>query len=172
MPATDKLALLNVLDIGQVLGRLITIGREDSTKPREEVERFREKLGKLLNGVGTELCKICEDVSPSHTCSRRHFADLDSANRASTLPRLASPLSPSPPPSFPSSSASSQTRSTTPPPPSSVSLPLSSPSTRKRRSAPRSTLTPVWTRRSARSSPNSSRLRCKRWSTLSTPSGL
>ena len=64
MPATDKLALLQVLDIGTVLGRLMDIGRENgATEASDEVELFREKLAKVLNGVGCELCKIVEDVS-------------------------------------------------------------------------------------------------------------
>ncbi len=65
MPAGDKIALLNVLDIGNVLARLIDIGRENGStaESSEEVERFREKLAKLLNACGTELVKLVEDVS-------------------------------------------------------------------------------------------------------------
>lgn len=72
MPATDKLALLQVLDVGTVLGRLVDIGREaGATSASDEVEMFREKLAKVLNGVGSELCKICEDVRLSCLLSRR-----------------------------------------------------------------------------------------------------
>jgi hypothetical protein len=71
MPPADKLALLTVLDVGTVLGRLIDIGREaGATTASDEVELFREKLAKVLNGVGTELCKICDDVRASlSSCS-------------------------------------------------------------------------------------------------------
>jgi exportin-T len=65
MPAVDKLALLNVLDIGTVLGRLVDYGREGGKgKEDEKIEAFRTKLGGLLNGVGSELCRIADDVSP------------------------------------------------------------------------------------------------------------
>lgn len=63
MPASDKLAMLSVLDVGTVLGQLIDVGREGgATAASDEVEQFREKLAKVLNGVGCELCKIIDDV--------------------------------------------------------------------------------------------------------------
>lgn len=64
MPATDKLALLGVLDIGTVLASLL----DQNTGSSEE---FREKLGKVLNGAGCELCKIQEDQvcgQPAQCC--------------------------------------------------------------------------------------------------------
>ncbi|GJN94034.1 hypothetical protein Rhopal_007097-T1 [Rhodotorula paludigena] len=65
MPAPDKLRLFEVLDVGTVLAALVDTGREGGRKEAEsdDVERFREKLAKLLNGVGTELCKILDDTS-------------------------------------------------------------------------------------------------------------
>lgn len=63
MPPADKLSLLTVLDIGAVLARLIDVGRTNGAgEVNSVVEVFREKLAKILNGVGTELCKICDDV--------------------------------------------------------------------------------------------------------------
>jgi exportin-T len=64
MPASDKLKLFEVLDLGTVLSALVDVGREGGRKEAEteQIELFREKLAKLLNGVGTELCKIIDDV--------------------------------------------------------------------------------------------------------------
>lgn len=57
MPASDKLALISVLDIAAVLTRLVGFGRENGSNEEgsEEVEKFRVKLGSLLNAVGNEL---------------------------------------------------------------------------------------------------------------------
>lgn len=64
MPASDKLALISVLDMPSVLSRLVEFGRENGqVEASEEVERFRTKLGALLNSVGNELCKLVEEVS-------------------------------------------------------------------------------------------------------------
>ncbi|GAA5895540.1 hypothetical protein JCM8208_005261 [Rhodotorula glutinis] len=65
MPAGDKLRLFEVLDVGTVLAALIDTGREGGRKEADsdEVELFREKLAKLLNGVGAELCKILDDTA-------------------------------------------------------------------------------------------------------------
>lgn len=57
MPASDKLALLQVLDVGTVLGQLVS--QDNGTG--DETQLFREKLAKVLNGVGCELCKIQEE---------------------------------------------------------------------------------------------------------------
>ncbi|KAM0750236.1 Exportin-T [Meredithblackwellia eburnea MCA 4105] len=66
MPAQDKLALLSVLDLGNVFSSLLGVGRENGQKEADEqTEAFREKLGKLLNGTGTELCKIIEEPTSS-----------------------------------------------------------------------------------------------------------
>ncbi|GAA6052810.1 hypothetical protein JCM3770_006263 [Rhodotorula araucariae] len=65
MPAPDKLKLCEVLDVGTVLAALVDTGREGGKQDAEseEVELFREKLAKLLNGVGAELCKIIDDTA-------------------------------------------------------------------------------------------------------------
>lgn len=63
MPAGDKLRLFEVLDVAAVLTGLQEVGREGRrTEADDETELLREKLAKLLNGVGGELCKIIEDV--------------------------------------------------------------------------------------------------------------
>ncbi|KAK4699304.1 exportin-T, partial [Phenoliferia sp. Uapishka_3] len=64
MPPADKVALLSVLDLRTVFTTLLLVGRENGQKGADEqTELFREKLGKLLNGTGSELCKICEDAT-------------------------------------------------------------------------------------------------------------
>lgn len=65
MPAPDKLKLFEVLDVATVLRALKDVGREGGrTEASEEEEAFRERLAKLLNGVGTELCKMLDEVRP------------------------------------------------------------------------------------------------------------
>ena len=66
MPSTDKLALLTILDLGTVLAQLVDVGRVPGVQSTPEIESFREKLAKVLNGVGTELCKIIDEVSSAH----------------------------------------------------------------------------------------------------------
>ncbi|SGY86016.1 BQ5605_C009g05795 [Microbotryum silenes-dioicae] len=77
MPPGDKLALLSVLDIASVLGRLVeerdasmlqlANGKAAAGAPSDdEMDAFAEKFAKLLNGVGCELCKICEDNNASN----------------------------------------------------------------------------------------------------------
>lgn len=70
MPSNEKIALLTVLDLGTVLHQLGDIGRTTSNRRRSdnETELLREKIAKLLNGLGGELCKVCEDVR----CSFSH----------------------------------------------------------------------------------------------------
>ncbi|GAA5820935.1 hypothetical protein JCM10212_000554 [Sporobolomyces blumeae] len=64
MPATDKLKLFQVLDFANVLGGLRDFGREGGRKEAsDEEEGFRERLAKVLNGVGTELCKMLDESS-------------------------------------------------------------------------------------------------------------
>ncbi|GAA5992257.1 hypothetical protein JCM5350_006326 [Sporobolomyces pararoseus] len=64
MPAADKLKLFEVLDVSTVLQALKDVGREGGrTEASEEEEGFRERLAKLLNGVGTELCKMLDESS-------------------------------------------------------------------------------------------------------------
>lgn len=57
----DKLSLLAVLDLGTILESLKEVGRIGSERD-SELDSLREKLAKVLNGVGTELCKISEEV--------------------------------------------------------------------------------------------------------------
>lgn len=64
MPSNDKLALLTVLDLGAVILPLLELGRAGgNVRAENEIEMLRERIAKLLNGMGTELCKICEEVS-------------------------------------------------------------------------------------------------------------
>lgn len=137
MPASDKLKLFEVLDLGTVLSALVDVGRESGRKEAEteQIELFREKLAKLLNGVGTELCKIIDDVRAA-ILAAVFLADVWSAR---SLPAPPTPRSPLPRWRLPSSrffSAFSSTLATTPRSPSMPSLPPFSPSTRRRRSAP------------------------------------
>ncbi|GAA5912917.1 Ran GTPase-binding protein LOS1 [Sporobolomyces salmoneus] len=65
MPAGDKLKLFQVLDVATVLSALKDVGREGgrTDAASDEEEGFRERLAKLLNGVGTELCKMLDESS-------------------------------------------------------------------------------------------------------------
>ena len=62
----DKLQLIKVLSLGQVLGALEARTREEQTSRGSDTdegeESYREALGKLLNVLGLELCKLT-DVS-------------------------------------------------------------------------------------------------------------
>lgn len=138
MPPSDKLALLTVLDLGTVLSQLIDVGRTPGVQATAEIELLREKLAKVLNGVGAELCKITEEVrlnplAPQDTTdlSTRHSLRR---KRKRLLSRLRPPFSRC-------SSVSSQTRRTTLPLPCSLLPAQSSPCTRRRRSV-RSELKP------------------------------
>ncbi|KAJ7903544.1 armadillo-type protein [Mycena olivaceomarginata] len=60
----DKLQLLKVLSLGQVLDALETKTRKEQierTETDEGEEAYREALGKLLNVLGLELTKLVED---------------------------------------------------------------------------------------------------------------
>ncbi|KAF9532610.1 KapM protein [Crepidotus variabilis] len=61
----DKLQLLKVLSLGQVLDALETKTREQQVErggdTDEAEESYREALGKLLNGLGLEVMKLVED---------------------------------------------------------------------------------------------------------------
>ncbi|BGP20360.1 hypothetical protein JCM10213_002332 [Rhodosporidiobolus nylandii] len=61
MPAADKLRLFEVLQVDAVLTGLADVGRGPEDSDDDETELFREKLAKLLNGVGGEVCKIIDD---------------------------------------------------------------------------------------------------------------
>jgi exportin-T len=59
----DKLQLLKVLSLGQVLDALETKTRKEQierTETDEDEEAYREALGKLLNVLGLELTKLVE----------------------------------------------------------------------------------------------------------------
>ena len=66
---TDKLQLLKVLALGQVLETLEERTREEKMERKaqsrtdEGEESYREALGRLLCGLGQELVKLWEDVS-------------------------------------------------------------------------------------------------------------
>jgi len=57
MPSSDKLKLIQFLNLHQVLTNLVSSLQGKS----DDQEMFKEKLAKLLNVVGTELCKIADD---------------------------------------------------------------------------------------------------------------
>lgn len=141
MPATDKLALLSVLDLGSVLGSLLGVGRENGrTEADENTELFREKLGKLLNGTGTELCKICEEVRPMLFPCSLYLALTPCDYENNSSPRLRQKRNSRPRRwrrrSSPSSSSFSPTRTTSSTlSPSPPLPPPSSGCTRRRRSA-------------------------------------
>ncbi|KAG0654816.1 pre-tRNA nuclear export protein [Rhodotorula mucilaginosa] len=81
MPASDKLKLFEVLDVGTLLAALQEVGREGGKREAEseDVELLRTKLARLLNGVGTELCKIIDDsASPAD-------AKMTASNMATSL---------------------------------------------------------------------------------------
>jgi len=56
----DKIQLIRVLSLREVLASI-----EEQTRGHEDNTLFREGLGKVANGLGLELCKLIEDVSPT-----------------------------------------------------------------------------------------------------------
>jgi exportin-T len=71
---SDKLQLLKVLSLGQVLDALEEKTRAQQVERGEDTdegeESYREALGKLLNVLGLELAKLV-DVSAHTTTNRR-----------------------------------------------------------------------------------------------------
>ena len=69
---SDKLQLLKVLSLGQVLNALESKTRAQQIERGEDIdegeESYRESLGKLLNVLGQELLKLTE-VSVGMICS-------------------------------------------------------------------------------------------------------
>jgi exportin-T len=70
----DKLQLLKVLSLGQVLDALETKTRKEQierTETDEGEEAYREALGKLLNVLGLELTKLVEvgDTCDAPACT-------------------------------------------------------------------------------------------------------
>ena len=65
----DKLQLLKVLSLGQVLENLEAKTRQEQVARGEDTdegeESYREALGRLLNALGLELVKLGDDVSIS-----------------------------------------------------------------------------------------------------------
>ena len=64
LPIGDKLQLIQVLGLNEVLARLLEMSNAaitNTTVLDDQETIFREKLAKLLNSVGVELIKICED---------------------------------------------------------------------------------------------------------------
>jgi exportin-T len=64
--AADKLQLIKVLSLGQVLEALETKTRSEQESRGEDTddgeESYREALGRLLNALGLELSKVADDV--------------------------------------------------------------------------------------------------------------
>lgn len=64
---TDKLQLIKVLSLGQVLAALEQKTQTEQTARGSETdegeESYREALGRLLNALGLELAKLSEEVS-------------------------------------------------------------------------------------------------------------
>ncbi|KAF8206454.1 armadillo-type protein [Mycena galopus ATCC 62051] len=68
----DKLQLLKVLSLGQVLDALESKTRTEQierTDTDEDEETYRESLGKLLNVLGLELTKLVEDSTSDNVTS-------------------------------------------------------------------------------------------------------
>ena len=68
----DKLQLIKVLSLGQVLESLEEKTRIEQEKRGQDIdeaeETYREALGRLLNAVGLELSKLTEDVCIPSRC--------------------------------------------------------------------------------------------------------
>ncbi|KDQ59267.1 hypothetical protein JAAARDRAFT_127823 [Jaapia argillacea MUCL 33604] len=64
---SDKLQLIKVLSLGQVLGALESKTRQEQENRGDDIdegeESYREALGKLLNVLGLELMKVVEECS-------------------------------------------------------------------------------------------------------------
>ena len=73
----DKLQLIKVLSLGQVLEALEERTRAEQaargSDTDEGEESYREALGKLLNVLGLELCKLTDVSSPSPSCALRQL---------------------------------------------------------------------------------------------------
>lgn len=138
MPCDDKIALLKVLDVGNLVEVLLGEGTQEGG------ERWEEKCAKVLGAVGGELCKICDEVGGALSLSlfpslRFVHSDPYFCTRSPLLPSLLNqPPSTCSLPSSPSSSDSSPPPPAPSPPPSPPSLPPFSVCTGKRRSGSRS----------------------------------
>jgi exportin-T len=70
----DKLQLIKVLSLGDVLASLEEKTREQQVARGEDVdeaeESYREALGRLLNVLGLELCKLSEVRHLAHSATR------------------------------------------------------------------------------------------------------
>ena len=68
MPSSDKLELVRILGLQEVLTKLYQDTSEQrkaaaATGPDEQQLAFGLGVARLLNTVGSELIKVCEDVS-------------------------------------------------------------------------------------------------------------
>lgn len=76
----DKLQLIKVLSLGQVLEALEKKTRAEQVSRGSDVdegeESYREALGRLLNALGLELCKLVDvcDFAHHYVCSILTFA--------------------------------------------------------------------------------------------------
>lgn len=82
MPATDKLELLRVLDVSNIITQLLDADDERKRSQTngsglgddESSELYREKLARVLNGLGLELTRIIDEVrADSRLCITRVF---------------------------------------------------------------------------------------------------
>lgn len=64
MSPADKLELLRVLNVSDIISQLLTRDdeRKKSGSENEQDELYREKLGRVLNGLGLEFTRIAEEV--------------------------------------------------------------------------------------------------------------
>ncbi|KAA1118240.1 pre-tRNA nuclear export protein [Puccinia graminis f. sp. tritici] len=65
MPAANRIQLYNLLGLVDVLKTLKTENnaRRQSGEWSDEEDQFNERLARILNGMGVELCKVCDDSS-------------------------------------------------------------------------------------------------------------
>ncbi|CAH7686777.1 armadillo-type protein [Phakopsora pachyrhizi] len=67
MPSDHRIQLYTLLGLAEVLDALRTEAHSarKSGNWSEEEDQFQERLAKILNGLGFELCKVCDDNSAS-----------------------------------------------------------------------------------------------------------
>lgn len=65
MPPANRMQLYNWLGLTEVLHHLQSERRQKQIQGNKDGDddEFGEKLAKILNGIGVELCKICDDSS-------------------------------------------------------------------------------------------------------------
>ncbi|KAH9449870.1 hypothetical protein MJO29_010704 [Puccinia striiformis f. sp. tritici] len=65
MPASNRIQLYNLLGLVDVLKTLKTENnaRRQAGEWSDDEDQFNERLARILNGMGVELCKVCDDSS-------------------------------------------------------------------------------------------------------------